>query len=201
MPRKRLRKKGTIDIRKYYNWNTKTVTDFIPAQSWYIQQHLDFVNGLYAKDQQVYNEVPLLSAGHKDSYPEVPQYSLSNKCGFTRLEWITRWKTYTSPCQVQCLTISHGTQFRTFVHGFKRHRFGYISPQEKYRFAVPSNNRSEDYPLNKIADLELIDLYHEVARKAETKESLLENSCQAYAPKLHILFDYFAKGSRRGFDS
>ena len=50
--------KEAIDIRYYYNWATFKVTGFTPAQSWYIQQHLHFINSLYAKDQKVYDEVP-----------------------------------------------------------------------------------------------------------------------------------------------
>ena len=54
--------KGAIDIRDYYNWITHKVTDFTPAQSWYIKHYLDFINNLYAKDQEVYDKVPQLSA-------------------------------------------------------------------------------------------------------------------------------------------
>ena len=48
--------KGAIDIRDYYNWITHKVTDFTPAQSWYIEQHLEFINSLYAKDKGVYEK-------------------------------------------------------------------------------------------------------------------------------------------------
>ena len=184
--------KGAIDIRDYYSYGRKSVTDFTPAQSWYIQKHLDFISDLYSKDHEVYNRIPLLSAGDKEDHPEVPQYSLTDKGGFTKFDWISGWNNYSSPDHQRYLTISHGFQFRAFVHSFKRHRYGYFSPEEKYRFNILSNNICEDFPLNKVGDLELIDLYHEVARGAETRESLLERSCQAFAPNIHFLCDYFS---------
>ena len=185
--------KGAIDIRDYYSYDLKRVTDFTPAQSWYIQKHLDFINSLYAKDQEVYDAVPLLSAGYKEDYPKVPKYSLDGKGGLTKFDWINGWSSYSSPYHHRYLTISHGFQFKAFVHTFKRHLYGYFSPQEKYRFHILSNNICEDFPLNKVGDLELIDLYHEVASGRQTRESLLESSSQDFAPNIHFLCDYFSK--------
>ena len=78
--------KGAINIRDYDDCVTQKVTDFTPAQSWYIQQHLDFINDLYSKDYKVYQEVPQLSSSAPFDFPEVPKYSLHDKCEFTRLK-------------------------------------------------------------------------------------------------------------------
>ena len=79
------------------------------------------------------------------------------------------------------------------MHSFIRTRFGYLTPEEKYIFCTLENDYGEVYDTCRVDDIQLIDLYKQVQRGGETRESLLGKYCHNFAPKIHFVLDYFEK--------